>query len=69
MGEVARVPRHHAGMNIVAAEKIAVVIEDHLIIVVVVVKERNLDRSGIGLERSRHEGADHETIADPGGVR
>ena len=69
VGEAAGMPGHHAGLDVVAAEEIAVVIEDHLVEVVVVVEERHLQRRRIGLERPRHEGADDEAVADPGRVR
>jgi hypothetical protein len=47
-------------MDVVAAEEIAGMVEKHFVVVVVVVEERHLERLRIGLERARHECADHE---------
>ena len=55
--------RDHAGMDVVAAEEIARVIENDFVVVVVVVEERHLHRARVGLERPRHEGADDEAVA------
>ena len=52
--------REHAGVDVVAAEEVARVIEDDFVVVVVVVEERHLERLRVGLERPRHERADDE---------
>ena len=53
--EAAGMERYHAGMDVVAAEKVAAMIEDHFVVVVVVVEERHLERARVGLERPRRE--------------
>ena len=68
VGEAAGVEGEHARIDIVAAEEIAGVIEDHFLIVVIVVKKRNFQRPRIGLERARREGADDEPLGQEGGV-
>jgi hypothetical protein len=45
--EAAGMQRDHAGMNIVTREEIAGVIENELIVVVIVVEERDFDGSRI----------------------
>ena len=67
--EPAGMQRHHAGVDIVAREEIAAVIEQHLVVIVVRMEERHLERAGIGLERSRHEGADDEAGRQKRGMR
>jgi len=67
--EARRVEGHHARVDVVATEKIARVIEEHLVVVVVVVEERHLERARIGLEGTRGERADHETVGEERGVR
>jgi hypothetical protein len=44
VGEAAGMQRDHAGMNVVAREELARVIEQHLVVIVVVVEERHLQR-------------------------
>ncbi|MDT4851752.1 hypothetical protein FQZ97_859490 [compost metagenome] len=44
-------------------------VEQHFIVVVVVVIEGHLERARIALHWPRSEGADHEAIGDEGGVR
>src|SRR5450432_3565004 len=55
-------------MNIVAAKELAGVIEDDLVVVVVVMEERHLDRSRIALEGARGKRADHKAIRREGRV-
>ena len=44
-------------------------IEDHLIVVVVVVIERNLKRAGVAFDRPGYERAHDKTCSDKGRVR
>src|SRR3546814_18263628 len=69
MREPARMQRNHARMDVVTRKEIPSVIENHFVEVVVVVEERHFDRARISLERTRHEGADDETLRDERGVR
>ena len=66
MREAAGVQRHHARMNVVTREEIAGVIEDHFVVVIIIVEERNFDRARIGFEGAWHEGANHKAIGDEG---
>ena len=66
--EAGGVERHHAGLDVVAAEEVAGVVEQHFVEIVVVVEERHFQRAGIGLERARAEGADDEAIRQEGRV-
>ena len=68
MRKTVRMPRHHAGPDIIAAEELAGMIEDHFVIIVVGVEERNLQRAGMAFDRPRYESADDETIGDEGRV-
>ena len=43
-------------------------IKDHFIIIIVVMEERNLERTGVGFERARRKGADDKARGDKSGV-
>src|SRR5215204_1298883 len=53
----------------VAAEEAALVIEDDLVEIIVVVEERQAQRFRVALQRPRHEGADHEPAGHERRVR
>src|SRR5215475_8454654 len=57
--DAARMERAHSGANIIAAEEIAVVIENELVVIGVAMVERNAKGVGILLERTRHEATYH----------
>src|SRR3546814_6465729 len=59
----------HAGMDVVAAEEFAAVIEDRLVVIVVVVEERHFQGLRVALDRARHEGADDESRGQESGMR
>jgi hypothetical protein len=44
--------RSSSRLDVVAAEEVARVVEQHLVEIVVVVEERDLDRARVGLERA-----------------
>jgi hypothetical protein len=69
MGEATGMEAQHPGVDIVATEEIAGVVEDHFVVVVVVVEERHFERAGVGFEWTWREGADHEALRQKSGVR
>src|SRR5215213_2929743 len=50
--ETARMQRDHPRMNVVTRKKLPGVVENHFVVIVVVVKERHFERARIGLERA-----------------
>ncbi len=71
MGAVSKtgwVEGHHAGFNIIAAEKIASVVKQHFIIIIIVVIKRHFQRAGITFNRTRDKSTHHKALADKGGM-
>jgi hypothetical protein len=63
-----RVQGGHAPVDPLAAEEVAVVVEEQLVVVDVGVVEGHPQRPRLGLERARGEGGDVEATAPEGGV-
>jgi hypothetical protein len=57
-----RMERQHCGFDIIAAEEIAVMIEEHFIVVGVAMIEGDFERILIFFERTRQEGADDKIL-------
>src|SRR5260221_11886636 len=68
MREAVRMQRDHTRLDVVTAEELAPMIEDDFVEIVVRVEERHLERSGIALDRPRHERADYKSVGDKGRV-
>ncbi|GAK34348.1 hypothetical protein AQ1_02246 [alpha proteobacterium Q-1] len=68
MGKAAGMQCHHAGMNIIAAEKFAFVIKDEFIIIIIIVVKGHLQSPRIAFDGARHEAAHHKTIRHKGCV-
>src|SRR5713226_842790 len=51
-------------MNIITGEKLAPMIKDRLVVIVVVMKERHLQRAGVGLQRPWTKRADDKPIGN-----
>ena len=68
MGEAGGMKRHHPRIDAVAAEEVPGMVEEHLVIVVIVVEKRHLERARIGLEGPWRKGADHEPVGQEGRV-
>ena len=61
MGQSARMERNHARMDVVAREELATMIKNDLVVIVVVVKKRQLQCSWVGFQRTRAKSANDET--------
>ncbi len=68
VSKTGRVEGHHAGFNIIAAEKIASVVKQHFIIIIIVVIKRHFQRAGITFNGTRDKSTHHKTLADKGGM-
>ena len=68
MGEAAWVVGDHASVDIVPAEEVSPVVEQHFVVIVIVVVERYFQSIRITFYWPRHKGTNHEPIGDKGGV-
>ena len=69
MCKTGRVPGHHARMDIIPAEKLAPVVKEDFIIIVVVMEERYFQRTRIGFEGAWRKSANDKAVCDKGGMR
>ena len=53
----------------IATEKLALMIKDEFVVIIIGMIVRQLQGPGIALDRSRAESTDNQTVAKPGGVR
>ena len=58
-----------AGLHVVPAKEISIMVEDELIVVRVAMEERDSEGIGFLLQRSRQEAANNSALGDEGGVR
>src|SRR2546421_8503599 len=68
VGNAAGMQGHHTRMDVIPREELTAVIEDHLVVIIVVVIEGYPQRARIALEGPRTEGADHKALCGKGGV-
>ena len=58
----------HPGFHMIATEKLALMIKDEFVVIIIGMIVRQLQGPGVALDRSRAESTDNQTVAKPGGV-
>ena len=69
VGKATGVKGHHACLDVIAAEKIASVIKEYFVVIVVVVIEGDLQCARVGFNGSRAESTYDKAIADKSRMR